>query len=316
MFSFGDYEGTVYIDNVSLTTASNPMSIVPNGNFENGADGWVGWGNESSRGLSSEGEGYGGAADQIIEKTPEEKKQIIGEALEKWIAEMVTHCKPYVKAWDVVNEPMSDWPDPYDLKTGVGRTDLATDEFFWQDYLGYDYAIQAFKLARQYGNEDDIHFINDYGLEYNLDKCKGLIEYMEHIEREGARVDGIGTQMHISLDVEREKIVESFKLLAATGKLVKVSELDIGLNVTTSTPEILQQQADLYRFVVDAYMEHIPAEQRYGITVWSPTDSPEHSSWRAGEEIGLWKLNYNRKPAYAGFANGLAGRDVSAEFEK
>ncbi|RYF56364.1 MAG: glycoside hydrolase, partial [Cytophagaceae bacterium] len=60
----------------------------------------------------------------------------------------------------------------------------------------------------------------------------------------------------------------------------------------------------------------VPAKQRYGITLWSPMDSADNSSWRAGEPIGLWKRDYTRKLSYGGFANGLAGRDVSADFTK
>ena len=55
------------------------------------------------------------------------------------------------------------------------------------------------------------------------------------------------------------------------------------------------------------YFEIVPPAQQYGITQWCPLDSPENTSWRAGEPTGLWDINYNRKPAYAGFANGLAG---------
>ncbi|SFE06541.1 carbohydrate-binding CenC domain protein [Thermophagus xiamenensis] len=63
----------------------------------------------------------------------------------------------------------------------------------------------------------------------------------------------------------------------------------------------------MYQFVVEKYFEIIPPQQRYGITVWSPTDSPEGSSWRENQPIGLWTIDYVRKPAYAGFAEGLAG---------
>jgi GH35 family endo-1,4-beta-xylanase len=198
---------------------------------------------------------------------------------------------------------------PYDLKTGVGKTNMAADEFYWQDYLGKDYAVMAFNLARQYGNADDVLFINDYNLEYNIDKCKGLIAYMNYIESKGAQVDGIGTQMHISVDSDKDKIVEMFGLLAATGKMVKVSELDLGVGVPTTdaTDEDYIAQAEMYQFVVEKYFEIIPANQRYGITVWSPTDSPAGSSWRAGEPIGLWTEGYYRKRAYAGFADGLSG---------
>jgi endo-1,4-beta-xylanase len=49
-------------------------------------------------------------------------------------------------------------------------------------------------------NATDIHFINDYGLEgADQKKCLGLIAYVNYIESKGAKVDGIGTQMHVTL---------------------------------------------------------------------------------------------------------------------
>jgi GH35 family endo-1,4-beta-xylanase len=251
-----------------------------------------------------------------IIKTPEEKKELIHNALETWISGIMTVSES-VKAWDIVNEPMSDWPDPSQLKTGVGKTDMGADEFYWQDYLGKDYAATAIRIARsQEGHADDKLFINDYGLESSLDKCKGLIEYVKYVESKGVKVDGIGTQMHVTLNsANRETIAEHFRLLAATGKLIKISELDMGIavdgkNIKTeeATDEQLRAQADLYKYIVKTYFEIIPAAQRYGITQWAATDSPASSSWRGGEPIGLWNLNYNRKHAYAGFADGLSGK--------
>lgn len=270
IFSYGELAGTVYVDDVVLSKV-----------------------------------GASGGETTVVEKTTIEKNAIIGGALEKWISGMVTFSKDDVKAWDVVNEPMDDG-NPYELKTGVGKTLLA-DEFYWQDYMGKDYAVKAFKLARQYGNQNDILFINDYNLEYNLDKCRGLIDYVEYIESQGATVDGIGTQMHIDINSDKDKIVEMLKLLAATGKQIKISELDLGVGVKTAvaTDEHYQAQADMYKFVIEKYLEIIPASQRYGITIWSPKDSPANSSWRAGEPIGLWTEGYNRKRAYAAVAEGL-----------
>lgn len=248
----------------------------------------------------------GGAT--TIEKTAEEKKTLVSAALENWIKDIVTISKPHVKAWDVVNEPMDDGR-PAELKTGIGRTDLAADEFYWQDYMGKDYALKAFQWARQYGNATDIHFINDYNLEYSLDKCRGLIAYVNYLEDKGAKIDGIGTQMHIVATSDKTKIDEMFKLLAATGKLIKVSELDMGFegNVKTAqaTKEQYAAQAEMYKYVIKRYFELIPAAQRYGITLWAPTDSPVGSGWRAGEPIGLWSEGLVRKPAYVGVADGL-----------
>ncbi len=270
VISYGDMVGTVYLDNVVLRKAG---------------------------GTTSE--------PIYVEKLPEVKKAIVGDALDSWISQMVTNCSPYVKAWDVVNEPMDD-ANPYELKTGVGKT-LASDEFYWQDYLGKDYAVEAFRLARENGNTEDKLFINDYNLEYNLDKCKGLIEYVDYIESQGQTVDGIGTQMHISINSNKENIATMFQLLAETGKLIKVSELDVKVLVDDPSEEILQQQADMYKYVVDMYEKYIPVNQRYGITVWGITDSQPNSSWLPGEKQGLWTVDYLRKPAYASFAEGLSG---------
>ena len=307
--SFGDYVGKVNIDNVKLTLSDGIANLIPTSDFESGVGAWGGFGNGSTRGLSAQGEGYGGAQDQIIQKTADQKKTLITNAMKSWISVMVDTSKKYVKAWDVVNEPMDD-ARPYELKTGVGRT-LSADEFFWQDYLGKDYAVEAFKLARQYGNATDVHFINDYNLEYSIDKCKGLIQYVQYIESKGAKVDGIGTQMHISTTADRAKIEEMFKLLAATGKMIKVSELDMGIaskKTPDATLEDYNKQMELYKFVIDKYFEIIPANQRYGITIWSPLDSPVNSFWRAGEPIGLWTQGFVRKPAFMGVAEAFKGK--------
>lgn len=243
---------------------------------------------------------------QTKEKAPELKKTIITNALDKWMSGILTASKPYVKAWDVVNEPMDDGR-PYELKTGAGKT-VATDEFYWQDYMGKDYAVTAFQLARKYGNPSDILFINDYNLEYNLDKCRGIIAYVNYIEGKGAKVDGIGTQMHIDIKSDKIKIVEMFKLLAATKKLIKISELDIGLagvRTAGATQEHYKAQAEMYKYVIDKYFELIPVSQRYGITLWSPLDSPANSSWRADDPIGIWTQQYVRKIAYSYVAESI-----------
>lgn len=307
----GTYDGTVYIDDVRLTVAGSTANLIANGDFESGMAGWGGWGNGSNRQLSANGEGYGGPGGSIIEKTPEEKEQIISQALETFIAGMMEVTKGHIKAWDVVNEPMSDWPDQYALKTGIGKEDMAADEFYWQDYLGKDYAVKAIQYARQYGDPEDKLFINDYGLEGGGDKCEGLIAYVDYVESKGVTVDGIGTQMHIDINTSKDNIINMYELLAATGKLIKVSELDIGLGGNTQTPNATAEQyaaqAEMYKFVIEKYFEIIPKAQQYGITIWGPLDSPnsEYSFWRKGEPIGLWTETFVRKPAYQAVAEAL-----------
>ena len=246
-----------------------------------------------------------------IEKTDAEKTALIGGAMTNWIKGMVGHYKNQVKAWDVVNEPMNEDGTVRDGSV----TPSASDEFYWVKYLGKDYAVTAFKLARENGNATDKLFINDYNLEYSLAKCDGLINYVKYIESKGATVDGIGTQMHISLTTDTTKINQMFQKLAASGKLIKVTEFDVALKTTTPTTENYAAQAKMYQYVVDSYMKYIPEAQRYGITVWAVSDNAkEHVNWLKDDAPCLWDKNYGRKHAYKCFADGLAGKDVSAGF--
>jgi GH35 family endo-1,4-beta-xylanase len=255
-----------------------------------------------------------GAGGEVIPLPAEEQTARISAALESWISQMVSHYKDQVHAWDVVNEPMDDGK-PSALKTGVGKANLASDEFYWQDYLGKDYGVMAFKLARQYGNLDDKLFINDYNLESSLAKCDGLIAYAQYIESQGVKIDGIGTQMHLSLNSNRDNIVQMFQKLAQTGKLIKISELDIQVGTSSPSVEQYAQQAELYQYVIDMYMQYIPESQRYGVTVWCVSDSSqEHENWLPDDAPCLWDSKYNRKHAYKGFADGLAGKDISEDF--
>ena len=247
----------------------------------------------------------------IIEKTDAEKKALITTAMTNWIQNMMTHYKGQVKAWDVVNEPMK---DNGTLRDGLVEAP-ANDEFYWVKYMGKDYAVEAFKLARQYGNVDDKLFINDYNLEYSLAKCDGLIDYVKYIESKGATVDGIGTQMHISISSDTTKIKQMFQKLVATGKLIKVSELDIKVNTKTPTIDDYAKQSAMYQFVIDSYQKIIPVNQQYGITIWGISDNAkEHTYWIPDDAPNLWDKDYKRKHAYKGVADGLAGKDVSKDF--
>ncbi|MFW6327995.1 MAG: endo-1,4-beta-xylanase, partial [Bacteroidota bacterium] len=234
--------------------------------------------------------------------------------------------------WDVVNEPISgtdgDGDGYYDLQSAENGD--PESNFYWQDYLGADYVCTAVELARKHGPENLKLFVNDYNLESDWDdnqKLKSLIYWIEQWESDGVTViDGIGTQMHVSYHLnpetqasKEEHIVKMYELLAATGKLVKVTELDMGLvdenGDTVETDALTDEQdkemAEFYNFIIRKYFEIIPANQQYGIAHWSPADSPESSSWRGGEPIGLWVEGFDyRKQTYAGFANGLAGEEV------
>ena len=64
-----------------------------------------------------------------------------------------------------------------------------------------------------------------------------------------------------------------FQKLGATGKLIKVSELDIKVNTSSPTTENLAQQAEMYQYVIDMYTKYITVVKQYGITIWGVSDN-------------------------------------------
>ena len=260
-----------------------------------------------------------------IPMSDDEKKDTLTWAMSRWIEGMMNACEGKVKAWDVVNEPISGGNADSEGVYALQHQSDNDGDFFWQNYLGdIDYVRTAVRLARQFGPEDVKLFINDYNLESDWDqnqKLKSLIAWIKRWEADGVtRIDGIGSQMHISyyLDSQvqegkRKALENSFRLMAATGKLVRISELDMGLvdasgnEVKTSdvTEEQHKAMAQYYTWIIQKYREIVPQAQQWGICQWCATDSPANSGWRPGQPVGLWSLDYYRKHAYAGFADGL-----------
>lgn len=281
--------------------------------------------------------------------TDKEKKEILTPVLQNWIYGMMEATEGKVKAWDVVNESISGkdidgdgYYEPWSVTRGtVESADEAKNNFYWQDYLGdLDYVRTAVAAARKGfadagGNPEELKlFINDYNLETAYDdnkKLKSLIHWIEEWEKDGVtKIDGIGSQMHVtcSMDPAKQKeneeaYVNMLKLMVASGKgkLVRISELDMGLEdmngnlvkTTDMTEEQHKAMRAYYEFIVKKYLEIVPKEQQWGICQWCATDSPANSGWRPGLPVGLWDLDYYRKHTYAGFAAGLGAPEYWKE---
>ena len=279
-----------------------------------------------------------------IPLTDEEKKNILTPVLQKWIYGMMEATEGKVKAWDVVNEAISgkDGSEFYPLQSatrGTVSADDAKNNFYWQDYLGdIDYVRTAVAAARKGfadagGNPEELKlFINDYNLETAYDqnkKLKSLIHWIKEWEADGVtKIDGIGSQMHVtcSMDPAKQKeneeaYVNMLNLMVESHKLVRISELDMGLadkdgnlvNTTDMTEEQHKAMRAYYEFIVKKYLEIVPENQQWGICQWCVTDSPANSGWRAGLPVGLWDLDYYRKHTYGGFAAGLGAPEYWKE---
>ena len=282
-----------------------------------------------------------------IPLTPKEKSDTLTWAMNKWISGMMQATEGKVKAWDLINEAISGGGNVngfYALQTEA-TSEHNPQDFYWQDYFTPEmYGPIVEKAARdayaavEGTNPEDLKlFINDYNLESDWDdnkKVKSLVYWIGVWEKKGqelgwnTKIDGIGSQMHISyyeneqtLESKKRAIQNMLKIMAETGKLVRISEIDMGYvdkdgkDVTTAQLEKLpieervakeKAMAEHYKWIIEQYFKIVPVKQQYGICQWCLTDAPTNSGWRPGKPVGLWNLNYQRKPAYGGFADGLS----------
>lgn len=282
-----------------------------------------------------------------IPLTPQEKSDTLTWAMNKWVSGMMQATEGKVKSWDLINEAISGGGNVNGFYALQTANENSKDDFFWQDYFTPEmYGPIVEKAARdayaavEGTNPADLKlFINDYNLESDWDnnqKVKSLVYWIGVWEKKGqelgynTKIDGIGSQMHISyyenpqtLESKKKGIQNMLKIMAETGKLVRISELDMGYvdaegnDVTTAQLEKLpieervakeKAMAEYYKWIIEQYFAIVPTSQQYGICQWCLTDAPADSGWRKGQPVGLWNLNYQRKPAYGGFADGLAGK--------
>ncbi|MBQ4387895.1 MAG: endo-1,4-beta-xylanase [Prevotella sp.] len=293
------------------------------------------------------------AKSYYVLKSADEKREALLGAMESWVKGMAEHLadKGIVPVgYDVINEAITDgekkvrgvdgvfggsWTEDdqtyYDAAPTENEQDglelnWGSGHFYWGYYVP-DYAVKAFEYARQYLPAETKLFYNDYNLETSDAKRAAAIKFVQDIDQAhgSAIVDGIGTQMHITLsgtsdDAEnnaakvaalRAQVDKQFQELAATGKLVRITELDISLGSSSPSAAQYKAQSDAYKTIFESYFQNVPEAQQSGITIWSLTDADdEHEYWLKGEKPNLFDASFLRKWAYKGVCDALAGEDL------
>ena len=334
IFNFGKVGATYYVDNIKFGLAKDQGSTA-------GAKQTI---------FRARGKQHRAASKSYyVLKTPAEKQAALEGAMEAWVSGVANHLKekgvtPY--GYDVVNEPIADGSNKFrGLDEGIfGSDDDAAPEETVADglslnwgnnhwYWGYyvpDYHVKAFQLARKYLPAETKLFVNDYNLETSPKKLEALVKFVNEIDTKNGSpiVDGIGTQMHVTLSSSddatknaeniaalKEKVDAMFQTMAATGKLVRVTELDISLGTGSPSANQYKAQSDCYQMIVESYKANVPAAQQSGITIWSLSDNEaEHEYWLKGQVPNLFDKDYKRKWAYKGFCDGIAGEDLGLKF--
>jgi len=232
----------------------------------------------------------------------------VKNALKNWVTTMVTRYKGKVTGWDAANEVVVDGTG--ELRTSANSSGTGGDYFYWADYLGRGYIDSVFRWANTADPGAKL-FINDYNLESDNRKLDSLIKIITELKAAGVPIHGVGLQMHISINTNNAGIDNALQKLVATGLLIHVSEMDVRINPANSspfiaTPSLLDQQAQKFKYVGDAYFRLVPSSQRYGLTVWNLTDA---DSWIVvgGKQDAptLFDGSYNKKAAFNEFIKGL-----------
>lgn len=244
------------------------------------------------------------ADDTIIEKTPEEKKNLFTEELNKWIGGIVNAGGETVKVWNIIGEPLDKSVD--------------SNTFNWGEYLGdVEYARTAVKLARDTAKVDLNLFIsNTFNQQDEMDqKADEMVALVKSWEADNVtKIDGYNIVLHAvyskNATVQKrneEMITALFDKLAQTGKSVRVSDLSMmvenvdGNFIQTSklTADERTAAANYMAFIMKEYRKAITSDKQYGISISSMTETS------TGNKVCPWTSGYNRNGMYEGIVEGL-----------
>ncbi|MEO5915930.1 MAG: endo-1,4-beta-xylanase [Luteolibacter sp.] len=199
------------------------------------------------------------------------------ENLKTYIDTVVGHYKGRIKAWDVVNEAISDKDGEYLKDTPALRA------------IGPDYIEKAFQFAQAADPQAALYY-NDYNIEQpgKLDRTLKLIH---SLREKGVKIDAVGIQGHWLLDWPPAGMIgKGVEALSAAGVKVMITEMDIDpLPRDSSGADMSQSEKG-----ANPYPETLPSEmqeklaKRYGEIVSELVRHP------AVTMIGFWGTHDGR----------------------
>ena len=230
--------------------------------------------------------------------------------IEQWFAEVAARY-PDIDELQVVNEPTWDPPDCNDPKNAgtncasSGNYVEALGGYNGTDGTGWDWVLNAFRLAREYFPDTSL-MINDVNITALTDATTEYLGIIENLQAEDL-VDVIGIQGHAfeftpgvpgptvwrrPWLAESDMAVHRANLdrLAATGLPIHITELELDGVAAGGVPGDEVQLAD-YRRVFPTFWEHPAVE---GITLWG-WKQPNH--WRNAQNAPIVLSNGTLKPA-------------------
>ena len=175
--------------------------------------------------------------------------------------------------------------------------------------MGDDYVEKCYQFARN-ADPNVLLFYNDYNVAASDSKRAAIFSLVDGLKAKNL-IDGLGAQLHISIDSPSKANIEAVvNGTISRGLLMHFSELDIRVNpnndVTTLTEEREIAQQNKVKEVVEIY-DAMPDANKFAITIWGMRDN---ESWLpdfwGNPEWGLfYNSDFTAKKAHAGFLEAL-----------
>ncbi len=138
------------------------------------------------------------------------------------IETVVSRYRGEIPSWDVVNEPLVDWP----------QDELSLRPSIWTKQLGPDYIPIALRAAAM-ADPDAQLVLNEYDVEYEgarfAARRKALVALLRSLRDRGVPLHAVGLQAHLfaSRSIDRDALQGFLGEIAALKLDVLVTELDV-----------------------------------------------------------------------------------------
>ncbi len=138
------------------------------------------------------------------------------------IETVVSRYRGAIPCWDVINEPLADWPE----------NEFAFRPSIWARRLGADYLAIALRSAAR-ADPDARLVLNEYDVEFTgprfAARRKALVALLRSLRDRGVPLHAVGLQAHLFADrtIDRDGLQGMLAEIAALKLDVLVTELDV-----------------------------------------------------------------------------------------
>jgi endo-1,4-beta-xylanase len=241
--------------------------------------------------------------------------QQLEELVRHYLTSVLTRYRGRVGSYDVFNELFA--YNSGEVQKSWLRRHFASDQEFF-DFVGrcYGYAHAADPQA--------VLFYADYGQEFSSQQfAKGMTiaHQLFRWKRQRVPIHGYALHFHTNIYRPKEDLDTAIRVAVKTGLKIHLSEVDVSCNcadpdvkgrrpgdqgVRQITPQMLEQQKQMFRHIALSYRRLVPPAQQFGITVWDIGDADSWLSDHRFEAGTMFDTHYRPKPAFYGFLQGLS----------